>query len=118
ARRDNHLLRAISFGPAKPILSQHLEVSVAAGYGFDQPVQARVKMVMFGHSAVILQRLVARRLLVRAWKRNVADLQQLRRGKEGHVRGVVIDGVTETALVYHHTAKACALRLNGARHSR
>src|SRR6478672_484193 len=72
---------------------------------------------MLRHVAVVLQRLGAVGLLVGCGKRNVANLQQLRRGKENHVRRIVKQRVHQAALVHHNGSKPGALRLNGTRHA-
>ena len=73
---------------------------------------------MLGDLAVVLQRLVAGGLLVGAGEGHVADLEQLRRGEEGHVRGIVEERVAEAALVDEKRGEARALRLDRAGQAR
>ena len=51
------------------------------------------------HAPVVAQRLEARRLVVRRHQRQAADLEQLRRGEEHHVRREIEDRVDEHALL-------------------
>ena len=69
---------------------------------------------MLGDLAVVLQGLVAIGLLVRAGEGHVADLEQLRRGEERHVRRIVEERVAEAALVHQKSGEARALRLDRA----
>ena len=72
---------------------------------------------MFCNFAVVLQRLVAVWLLIWAWKRNIADLQQLRRREKRHVRGIVEDRVAQAALIHQDAAKSGALCLDRTSHA-
>ena len=65
----------------------------------DPSVLANVEMVVFRDFAVVLQRLLAGGFLVGGDKGQIADLQQLRRGKERHVGRIVVERVDDTALV-------------------
>ena len=76
-------------------------------------VLAHIQAIELRHFAVILQRLLPGGFLLRADKGNVADLQQLRRGEEGHVGGVVVERVAQAALVHGNRGIARAPRLNG-----
>ena len=69
---------------------------------------------MVGHAAVVLQRFGAVGLLVEAGHRNVADFQQLRRGEEGHVGGVVVDGIHHAALFDQDGLDAAVLQFDAA----
>ena len=72
---------------------------------------------MLGDLAVVFEGLGAGGLLVGAGEGHVADLEQLRGGEEGHVRGVVEERVAEAALVDQHDVEAGALRVDGAGHA-
>src|SRR3954447_22197062 len=71
-------------------------------------------MVMFSHLPVVLQCLFPRRLLPSRTEWNVSDLQQLRRGKERHIRGIVIDGIDQASLVDCHGLESGALSFDCA----
>ncbi len=76
------------------------EVAVGAVDAFDGLILADVELVVLGDLAVVLEGLVAVGLLVGAGEGHVADLEQLRRGEEGHVGRVVEERVAEAALVH------------------
>ena len=80
----------------------------------DCAVLAYIEAVELGHLAVVLERLQARGLLLGAYEGNVADLQQLRRGKERHVCRVVIQRIAQAPLLYGQGGVARAPYLNGA----
>ncbi len=90
------------------------EVAVGAVDPIDVFVLPHVESVVLGYLAVVLQGLVAVRLLVGAGEGHVADLQKLRRGKERHVRGVVEERVAKATLVHEHGSEARPLRLDRA----
>ena len=92
----------------------HQERAVGALDAGDGVILAHVQAIELGDLAVVFQRLLARGLLLRADKGNVADLQQLRRGEEGHVGGVVIERIAQAALVHGNRGVARAPRLDGA----
>ena len=73
---------------------------------------------MLGHIAIVFQRLLAIGFLVRSGERDVADFQQLGRGEERHVGGIVKEGIDEAALVHQDGRKSGALGFNRGRHSR
>jgi hypothetical protein len=64
---------------------------------------------MRSHAAIVLQRFRARWLFAQAGHRDIADLQQLGRGEERHVRGVVINRVHHATFVNHHGPLAALL---------
>ena len=97
---DDQLARAMLEGAAEAVGGVDGEVAVAAADGFDGLILADVEAIVLGDLAVVLQRLVAVGLLVGAGEGHVADLEQLRRGEEGHVRGIVEERVAEAALVH------------------
>ena len=69
---------------------------------------------MVGHPPVILQRFGPVGLVVQARHRNVADLQQLRRGEEHHVGRVVIERVDDAAFLDQDRLHAALLQLDAA----
>ena len=69
---------------------------------------------MGGDKAVVLKRLVACRLGIGAGEGNIANLQQLRGGKEGHMRRVMKKRVADASLVDDHRPQPGLLCLNGA----
>ena len=69
---------------------------------------------MVGNAAVIFQRLEARGLGEGGGKRNVANLQQFRRGEKNHIRRIVVDGIDEASLIDDQGFKAGLLGLDGA----
>ena len=69
---------------------------------------------MFGHAAVVLEGLGARRLLVHARHRDVADLQKFRSGEERHVRRIVVERVDDAALVDDDRVQTAALQFDAA----
>ena len=72
---------------------------------------------MFGDAAIIFQRFEPRGLRQSGGKRNVANLEQFRRGEKHHVARIAIDGVDEASLVDDKSFEARLLSLNGASHS-
>ncbi len=111
---NHELAGAMLQGPAKPVCRMNGKVSVAASDALDRFVLPHVQLVVLGDLAVVLQRLVPVGLLVRAGEGNAADLQQLRRGEEGHVRGIVEQRVAQAALVDQHSREPRALRFDRA----
>ena len=92
----------------------HDEVVVAAFDLQHRLVLAHVELVVLGDLAVILQRFLAGGLLVGAGEGNVADLQQLGRGEEGHVAGIVEQRIHQAALVDVDDGEAGALGVDAA----
>src|ERR1700686_3066261 len=70
---------------------------------------------MLGSFSVILQGLDTRRLLVRTDQRQIANLQQLRRGKEHHVHRIVEDRIAQAAFVDDKRPHSRAFRFDGRR---
>ena len=99
------------------IASADGEVQVLAGDRFDALVGADVELVVHGDLAVVLEGLVAGGLGIGAGERDVADLQQFGGGEEGHVRGVVEEGIAEAAFIDEDGAEAGALGFDGAGHA-
>ena len=77
-------------------------------------VEARFEFVMLDGAAVILQRFGARGLPRRRRHGQVADFQELGRGEENHVDGIVVERIAEAALVDDERAHAGALGFDGA----
>ena len=111
---DDELACAMLEGAAEAVGGVDGEVAVVAADGVDGLVLADVEVVVLGDLAVVLERLDAVGLLVGAGEGDVADLEQLRRGEEGHVRRVVEERVAEAALVDQARGEARALCLDGA----
>ena len=77
-----------------------------------------VQLKVLGDTAVIFERFQPRRLSQRGGERNIANLEQLRRGEEHHVGRIVIDGIDEASLVDNQGLEARLLRFDGAGHAR
>ena len=73
-----------------------------------------IQLEVVRHAAIVLQRLMPVGLLVEAGHGDVADFEQLRRGEEHHVGGVVIKRVDHAAFIDQHRAHAAALQLDSA----
>ena len=86
AGRNDHLSRAVVMRAASAVGGRDAEIPVLAHDGLDPLVLANVERVVLGDLAVVLQRFLARGLLLGGGERNVADLQQFRRGEKHHVR--------------------------------
>jgi hypothetical protein len=80
-------------------------------------VLADGQVIMFSHTAVIFERFEPRGLRQRGGERNIANLEQLRRGEKHHVARIAIDGIDEASLVDDESFEAGLLSLNGAGHS-
>ncbi len=90
------------------------EVAIGTGYVIDVFVLADVEPVVLGDFAVVLESLGAGRLLIGRGEGHVADLEQLGRGEEGHVGGVIEVRVGVSPLVLENHAEAVALGCDGA----
>ena len=95
-----------------------VKLSGLAFHPIDMLILVQFQPKMLRHLAVIFQRLLPIRLLVGTAERDVADLQQLRRGKEGHVRRVMKQRIAQAALVNQQGIEACILRIDGASQAR
>ena len=89
------------------------EVAAVAADLEDALVEREVERLALGDAAVVLDRLLARRLVALHRKRIAADLDQLRRREELHVRGIADDGVDERALLDDAGVEPLALRFDG-----
>ena len=74
---------------------------------------ADLQVVGVDDPPVVAQRLGARRLLVRRDERQPADLEQLRRREEHHLRRKSVDGVDEHALLEHLVIETALLGGDG-----
>src|SRR4029077_2166953 len=74
------------------------------------------QVIMFGDTAVIFERFEPRGLRQRSGERNIANLEQLRRGKKHHVARIAINGIDEASLVDDESFEAGLLSLDGASH--
>ena len=90
------------------------EIAAAAGDLQNAFVQPDVQRLALSHAPVVLDRFLAGRLigLDREWV--AANLDQLGRRKEFHVRGITHDGIDESALFDDARLEAFASRLDGA----
>jgi len=75
------------------------------------------QVIMFSDTAVIFERFEPRGLRQRGGERNIANLEQLRRGEEHHVARIAIDGIDQASLVDDERFEASLLSLYGAGHS-
>ena len=114
AGRDNQFAGAVVINAAQAVGSCDMKIVIAPGHGLDPLILADIEMIVLGDFAVVLERFLARGLLPRGAEGNVADFQQLRRGKERHVGGIVIDGIDHASLVDGHDFEAGALGFDGA----
>jgi hypothetical protein len=113
---DGEFARAVEELSTEAVGGMDGEVAIMAGDGVYDLVLTDAEFVVLSYLAVVLEGLDAAGFLVWAGEGDVADLEELRRGEEGHVRRVVKEGVAEAALVDEHSGEAGALSLNGACH--
>src|ERR1041385_863148 len=90
---DDYLSTAIIEHSSQPITCSDVKGIVLAHYCFHALILSHIKFVVFSSFAVVLQRLEAVGLGISATEREIADFQQLRRGKENHVRRIMKDGI-------------------------
>ena len=112
---DHDLPRAVGLLTPEAVLHPDAKAAVRPLDAKHRLILPHIQLIVVRHLAVVLQRLIARGLLVGAGERDVADLQQLRRGKEGHVGRVVKDRVAQAALVHQHRPHPAPAALDGAR---
>src|SRR6266481_9622136 len=96
----------------------HGKVSVAALDPNHPFILPQLQPVVFRRFAVILQRFNARGLIRSANERQVSNLQQLRRGEEHHVHGVVEDGIAQASFVDDQRLHSRPLGLDSSRKAR
>ena len=77
-------------------------------------VEPDVELFLRRHAAVVLDRVLARRLVALDGKRIAADLDQFGRREELHPRRIADDRVDERALVDDERLEPLALRFDGA----
>src|ERR1700757_424358 len=88
------------------------EVPVGTIDPLDVFILSDIEPVVFGNLTVVFEGLVAVGFLIRAGEGHIADLEQLRRGEERHVGGVVEERVAEASLVHQKGRKTSSLRLD------
>src|SRR5258708_7452457 len=99
-------------GGIAAIFSANGKVAVGAVETENALVLMDVELVVIGYAAVVLERFGAAGLLVERGHRNVADFEQLRRGEEDQIDGVVVNRVDHATLVEQHWMEAALLQLN------
>jgi len=92
----------------------HAEIVILASNRLHPGVLANMQLIVIGDLAIVLECLLARRLHVGGGERDFTDFQQLRRGEESHVGGIVENGVDQAPLVYNDHLESDLLRVNGA----
>src|SRR5689334_11082034 len=73
------------------------------------------QVVEVRHAPIVLERLGARGFDVDAGERNVADLEPLPRGEEGHVGRIAVKRIDEAALLDQQQLQIAASGFNAAR---
>ena len=96
----------------------HPEFPIVARHVIYFLVLVDIQLVVLGNSPVVLQGLSAVGLLVQAGHGDVADLEQLRRGEERHVGGVVVERVGYAALFDEDGVQAAQLEFDAAGQAR
>src|SRR5947207_3287696 len=102
-RRLDQNMIAIDLG------DRDVELAVPPHHRLHPLILPDIEVIVLRNFAVILERLFACGLLAGSAEWNIADLQQLRRSKERHVRWIVIDGVDHAALVNRNHFESRAL---------
>src|SRR5689334_14191952 len=69
---------------------------------------------MISDTAIVLERLGTSRLLIKRGHRNVADLEQLRRGEKNEIYRVMINRVDNAALVEQDRRETALLKFDAA----
>ena len=92
----------------------HAEVAVRAFDAGDQFAQVQVELVVLDALAVILQRFRASGLFGGADEGQIADFQQLGRGEENHVHGIVVQRIAQHAFIDDQRAQPRAFDFDGA----
>ena len=90
------------------------EIALTAVHAAHRFVEPDVHLLASRHATVVLDALLARRLVALHRKGMAADLDQVRRREELHPRRVADDGVHQRALVEHTRGQAGMPRLDGA----
>src|SRR5207244_12857872 len=107
--RDNQLTRLVIVNAPETVRGREVEFAVPPHHRLHPLILPDIEVIVLRNFAVILERLFACGLLARSAEWDVADLQQLRRSKERHVRWIVIDGVDHAALVNRNHFESRAL---------
>ena len=110
ARRDDDVARRVGI-----LRGDDGEVAVVAADLEDAFVEVELDGFALGHAPVVLDRLFAGRLVALHGEGIAANLDQLWRREELHVRGIADDGVDERALLDHRGLQSLAARFDGAR---
>ena len=103
----HHLARLVG-----GLIGHDREVAVASPQVPHRFVEAQVEIFRRSHTTVVVERLLAARLVVARGKRVAADLQQLRGREELHLRRVPDKGVAERPLLNDERIEPTALGLN------
>ena len=96
----------------------HGEVEIVALDSLHALVLMDGELVVVGYAAIVFQRFGAAGLFADAGHGDVADLQQLRRGEEHHVGGVMVKRIHHTALVEDQRLEPAALQFDSAGQTR
>src|SRR5207249_9998549 len=118
--RNDQFARAVIVDAAQTICGGDVELAVPPHHRLHPLILPDIEVIVLRNFAVILERLFACGLLAGSAEWNIADLQQLRRSKERHVRWIVIDGVDHAALVNRSEERRVgkSVDLGGSRVSR
>ena len=106
--RNDHLAGAVVINAVERSVAVTRKLPSSPVTVFTALILSDVETKVLGDSAVVLERLDARGLLVRGAERDVADFEQFRRGEKRHVRGIVVDGIDQASLVDDHRLEARA----------
>ncbi len=71
-----------------------------------------IQAIIFSHASIIFQRFGAARLFIQRRHRQAADFEQLRRGEEHHVSGIVVQRIDHAALFDQDCIEAALLQLD------
>src|SRR5581483_2094927 len=111
---NNHFLACVVVDTAEAIAGSDVEGIVRSGDSFDALVLANIKFVMLGNLSVILKSFEAIWFRVCRTERNVADLEQLRRGEKNHICRIMKYGVDKASLIDADDLEPSSLRLDRA----
>ena len=85
--------------PPPPVHRTDEKAAAGAFDVVDALVLPNIKLVVFSHPPVVLERLRSIGFVADRRHGQIADFEQFRRRKEGHVRGVVVERVHHATLV-------------------
>src|SRR3984893_18588166 len=114
---EHDLTRTVIMDGIVPVGGGDAKITVLTRNRLHPFVLADGQVIMFSHTAVIFERFEPRGLRQRGGERNIANLEQLRRGEKHHVARIAIDGIDEASLVDDESFEAGLLSLNGAGHA-